>query len=95
MEIQSAALNELFVLQPVIIQGCVTPANPADRADGGIPKALYDGQPQGLECLVDSLPELQHRAWTMAANDLVDLFVNDNPRAATGKTVAEGEEQRC
>ncbi|UVM48999.1 Ig-like domain-containing protein [Pseudomonas sp. B21-015] len=93
MDIQSAALNEFFVLYPVIIQGWVSPVKPADIAHGGIPKALYDGQAQGLECLVDPWTELQLRSWIMAADDRVDLYVNGDPTPVTGKTIASGEEQ--
>ncbi|KAA0975044.1 Ig-like domain-containing protein [Pseudomonas sp. ANT_H12B] len=93
MDIQSSVLNQLFVLYPVIIQGWVSPLKPADLAQGGIPKSLYDGQPQGLECLVDPWTELQLLSWTMAADDRVDLYVNDDPTPVTGKTVAPGEEQ--
>ena len=92
MDIQSAAFSELFVLFPVIIQGWVSPVKPANIADGGIPKALYDGQTQGLECLVDPWTELQLRSWIMAADDRVDLYVNDDPTPVTGKTVNPGEE---
>lgn len=94
MDIQSSIFNELFVLYPVIIQGWVTPVKPEGIAQGGIPKALYDGQTQGLECLIDPWTEMQLASWTMAADDRVDLFVNDNPTPATGKTVAPGDEQQ-
>ncbi|WP_415757501.1 YncE family protein [Pseudomonas sp. LT1P18] len=94
MDIQSSVLNELFVLYPVIIQGWVSPLKPANLAHGGIPKSLYDGQPQGLECLVDPWTELQLFSWTMAVDDRVDLYVNDDPTPVTGKTVAPGEEQQ-
>lgn len=94
MDIQSSIFNELFVLYPVIIQGWVTPVKPEGIAQGGIPKALYDGQTQGLECLIDPWTEMQLASWTMAADDRVDLYVNDNPTPVTGKTVAPGEEQQ-
>jgi hypothetical protein len=90
MDIQSAALNELFVLYPVIIQGWISPVQPAGLAHGGIPKLLYDGQPNGLECLVDPWTEV--RAWTLAVDDRVDLFINDNPKPVGGKTIKPGEE---
>jgi len=93
MDIQSSVLNQLFVLYPVIIQGWVSPLKPANLADGGIPKSLYDGQTQGLECLVDPWTELQLFSWAMAVDDRVDLYVNDDPTPVTGKTVAPGEEQ--
>lgn len=93
IDIQSSVLNELFVLYPLIIQGWVSPVKPDGSAHGGIPKALYDDQPKGLECLVDPWTELQVRSWTMAADDRVDLYVNDDPTPATGKTVESGQEQ--
>lgn len=93
MDIQPAELNEVFELVPMHIPGWVSPVKPANLADGGIPKSLYDGQAQGLECLVDPWKELQLRSWTMAADDRVDLYVNDDLTPVTGKTVAPGEEQ--
>ncbi|MHC8340431.1 Ig-like domain-containing protein [Pseudomonas sp. HLT2-19-2] len=92
MDIQSAVLTELFVLYPVIIPGWVSPVKPPDIAHGGIPKSLYDGQAQGLECLVDPWTELQLRSWTMAVDDRVDLYVNDDPTPVTGKTVSTEDE---
>jgi hypothetical protein len=92
MDIQSSVLNELFVLYPLIIQGWVSPVKPADIAHGGIPKALYDGNPQGLECLVDPWTELQMRSSTMAVDDRVDLYCNGNLVPGAGQTVKPGEE---
>lgn len=92
MDIQSAVLNELFTLYPVIIQGWVTPVKPQGIAHGGIPKVLYDGQTEGLECLIDPWTELQLNSWTMAADDRVDLYINDSPTPVTGRTVKPGEE---
>jgi YVTN family beta-propeller protein len=91
MDIQSAALNELFVLYPVHVSG-LRPVKPVGIADGGIPQALYNDK-QSLVCVVDPWTELQLSNWTMAVNDRVDLYVNDNPSPATGKTVAKGEEK--
>ena len=93
MDIQSSTLNDLFVLYPVIIPGWITPVRPAGLADGGIPQSLYDGQQQGLECLIDPWTELQRKSWTMAADDRADLYVNDDPTPVAGKTVEPGEEQ--
>ncbi|WP_277761722.1 hypothetical protein [Pseudomonas sp. A34-9] len=95
MDIQSSALNQLFVLYPVIIQGWISPVKPADLAHGGIPKSLYDGEPKGLECLIDPWAELQLQSlsWDMAVDDRVDLYVNNDPTPVTGKTVDPGEEQ--
>ncbi|WP_170947240.1 hypothetical protein [Pseudomonas sp. Irchel 3E19] len=92
MDIQSSVLNALFVLYPVIIQGWITPVKPAGIAHGGIPQVLYDGQLQGLECLIDPWPELQLQSWTMAVDDRVDLYINDNTTPVTGVTVKPGEE---
>lgn len=91
MDIQSAALNELFVLYPVIIQGWISPVRPAGIAAGGIPKALYDAVPAGLECLVDPWTEM--RSGTLAVDDRVDLYVNDGATPVHGKTINPGEEQ--
>lgn len=93
MDIQSVALNELFVLYPMMIPGWVSPVKPADIAQGGIPKALYDGQAQGLECLVDPWTELQLRSWIMAADDRVDLYCNGDLVPGAGQIVKPGEEQ--
>ncbi|MFL6611994.1 MAG: RCC1 domain-containing protein, partial [Pseudomonas sp.] len=93
MNIQSSALNELFTLYPVIIMGWVTPVKPAGSAHGGIPKSLYDNQPNGLRCLIDPWTELQRRSWTMMVDDRADLYVNDDAFPAAGKDVGPGEEQ--
>ncbi|MCP1444038.1 hypothetical protein J3D54_003170 [Pseudomonas sp. GGS8] len=93
MDIQSAELTKLFVLYPMIIPGWVTPVKPDGIAHGGIPKALYDGQAQGLECLVDSWAELQLRSWIMAVDDRVNLYCNGVLVAGAGQTVKPGEEQ--
>ncbi|PKA68881.1 hypothetical protein ATI02_1685 [Pseudomonas baetica] len=92
MDIQSAVLNQLFALFPVIIQGWFTPVRPAGIAHGGIPQVLYDGQSQGLLCLIDPWPELQLQSWTMAVDDRVDLYINDDPTPVAGVTIQPGEE---
>ncbi|MHA3739244.1 hypothetical protein ACXR0M_26730, partial [Pseudomonas sp. Eth.TT006] len=92
MDIQSSVLNQLFTLYPVIIQGWITPVKPDGTADGGIARAIYDDQPNGLECLVDPWSELALSNSTMTVNDRVDLYVNDDPTPAAGKTVMAGEE---
>lgn len=94
MDIQSAVLSKLFVLYPMIIQGWVTPVKPDGIAHGGIPKALYDGQAQGLECLVEPWTELLLRSWTMAVDDRVDLYCNGELVPGAGQTVKPGEEAR-
>lgn len=94
MDIQSSELNELFELYPVIIPGWVSPVKPDGIAHGGIPKALYDGQPLGLECLIDPWTELKRKSWTMAVDDRADLYANDDPTPVAGKTVALGEENQ-
>lgn len=90
MDIQSSVLNELFALFPVIVQGWVTPVRPVNTADGGIPKSLYDGQPKGLECLVDPWVERFNQA--VAVDDRVDLFINSGVTPVDGKTISSGEE---
>ncbi|UVL00049.1 Ig-like domain-containing protein [Pseudomonas sp. B21-048] len=80
------------MLHPVIIQGWVTPVKPDGIAHGGIPKALYDGQAQGLQCMVDPWTELQLRSWTMAVDDHVDLYCNGDLVPGAGQTVKPGEE---
>lgn len=92
MDIQSSVLNELFELFPVIIPGWRVPVRPPGIADGGIPQSLYDGQSKGLECLIDPWIELQRQSWTMAVDDRVELFINDDPTPVTGATVKPGEE---
>ncbi|WP_141233060.1 Ig-like domain-containing protein [Pseudomonas sp. Irchel 3E19] len=92
MDIQSAVLNQLFALFPVIIQGWITPVRPAGIAHGGIPQVLYDGQLQGLLCLIDPLTESQLQSSTMAAYDRVDLYINDDLTPVTGVTIQPGEE---
>ncbi|WP_053154820.1 hypothetical protein [Pseudomonas sp. Pf153] len=92
MASHSSTLDDLFALYPVIIPGWITPVKPVDLADGGIPKSLYDDQPQGLQCLIDPLNEMQRQSWTLAAWDRVDLYVNDNPTPVAGDTVQPGEE---
>jgi hypothetical protein len=84
--------SELLVLYPMFIPGWVSPVKPADIAHGGIPKALYDGQTKGLECLVDPWTELQMRSWTMAVDDRVDLYCNGSLVSGAGQTVKPGEE---
>ncbi|SFL10173.1 hypothetical protein SAMN03159473_05729, partial [Pseudomonas sp. NFACC52] len=93
MDIQFSTLDDLFELFPVIIPGWITPVKPAGIADGGIPKSLYDGQPQGLLCVIDPWTELKRQSWIMAAYDRADLYVNDDPTPVAGKTVDPGEEQ--
>ncbi|UZE16735.1 hypothetical protein LOY70_23050 [Pseudomonas sp. B21-054] len=92
MDIQSSTLDDLFVLYSVIIPGWIAPVKPVDLADGGIPKSLYDGQPQGLLCVIDPWTELKRQSWIMAAYDRADLYVNDDPTPVAGKTVDPGEE---
>ncbi|WP_417697366.1 hypothetical protein [Pseudomonas sp.] len=93
MDIQSSTLDALFELYPVIIPGWIKPVKPDGLADCGIPKSLYDGQPLGLECLIEPWTELQRQSWTMAADDRVGLYINDDPTPVAGKTIAVGEER--
>ncbi|EJN18189.1 hypothetical protein PMI35_06306 [Pseudomonas sp. GM78] len=85
--------NELFELYPLLIPNWVPSVKPEGIAHGGIPQALYDGQAQGLECLVKPWTESQFCSFTVAVGDRVDLYVNDDPTPVAGKTVAAGEEQ--
>ncbi|SFH47224.1 hypothetical protein [Pseudomonas sp. NFACC45] len=89
MDIQSSALNELFELWPVIIPGWVTPVKPANIADGGIPKRLYDDQTQGLECLIDPWFEIPRRGGTLQIDDQVDLYVNDDATPVAGDIIRD------
>ncbi|MHC8349469.1 hypothetical protein ACYZT7_08850 [Pseudomonas sp. RT4P38] len=92
IDIQSAVFNELLVLYPVIIQGWVAPVKPDGTAHGGIPKSLYDGQALGLECMVDPWTEINSLTFTMAVDDHVGLYINDDPTPVTGKTVSKEDE---
>lgn len=89
MDIQSSELNELFDLIPVIIPGWVTPVKPANLADGGIPKRIYDDQALGLECLVDPWFEIPRRGGTLEIDDQVDLYVNDDTTPVAGDIIRE------
>jgi len=89
MDIQSSALNELFALYSIIVQGWISPVRPVNTADGGIPKSLYDDQLKGLECLVDPWVELNQ---AVAGDDRVDLFINNGVTPVDGKTISPGEE---
>ncbi|TBN47106.1 hypothetical protein [Pseudomonas sp. BGI-2] len=90
MDIQSAALNQLFVLFPVIIPGWITPVRPAGIAAGGIPHSIYDDQPRGLECLVD--PWTEPLMAVTAVDDRVDLYIEGVAASVDGKTISPGEE---
>lgn len=90
MDIQSSALNELFALYSIIVQGWISPVRPVNTADGGIPKSLYDDQLKGLECLVDPWVERFNQA--VAVDDRVDLFINNGVTPVDGKTISPGEE---
>ncbi|SIS13056.1 Ig-like domain-containing protein [Pseudomonas sp. A214] len=89
MDIQSSELNELFKLIPVIIPGWVTPVKPANLANGGIPKRIYDDQALGLECLVDPWFEIPRRGGTLEIDDQVDLYVNDDATPSAGDIIRE------
>ena len=79
---------EVFTLYPVMIQGWVDPVQPRERADGGIPKKIYDEVPEGLECLIDPWTEFRTlRVAPPALNDRVDLYIDGLPTAVAGKTI--------
>lgn len=94
MDIQSKALNQLFVLFPLIIQGSVTPVKPDGIADVGVSRTLASANSRGLEILADPWSELKLLASTKAAHDRIDVYVEGNPSPATGKTIAPGEEDQ-
>ena len=93
MDIQSSELDALFDLVPVLIPGLITPVKPANLAHGGIPKSLYDGNPDGLLCVIDPLDEMQRHSWTLEAWDQISLYVNADLTPVAGDTVKPGEEQ--
>ncbi|HEX4547590.1 hypothetical protein [Pseudomonas sp.] len=92
MDIQSSVLDAIFVLYPVHVPGWITPVEPAGSAHGGIPLALYDGSPKGLQCVIDPWTELQQRSVTLAAYDSVALYVQGKTRPVDSATVQPGEE---
>lgn len=94
VDIQSLVLNESFVLFPVFVPGWVSPIKPPERANGGIPRLLYDDKPTGLQCVVDPWSELKSRNQIMEAFDSVALFVNNELTPVDGATVQPGDEQK-
>jgi hypothetical protein len=94
VDIQSSAFNELFVLYPVFVPGWVSPIKPPARANGGIPRSLYDDKPTGLQCVVDPWSELQQLNQIMEAFDSVALFVNNESTPVGSATVQPGDEQK-
>lgn len=77
-------------LFPVIIQGWVSPVQPAGLADGGISKKLYHDDPRGLMCLIDPLTTLG--SIVLAVDDRVDLHLGNRPMPVDGHTIQPGEE---
>lgn len=94
MDIQSSTLTEIFELLPVHVPGWVSPVKPPDRAKGGIPRTLYDGNPRGLQCVIDPWAELQRHNQSLEAYDSVALYVNDDAKSVDGATVQPGDEQK-
>jgi hypothetical protein len=94
VDIQSSALNELFVLYPLIIQGAVTPVKPDGIANVGVSRALVGADPRGLEVLADPWIELKMLASTKATHDRIDIYIEGNPNPVTGKTIPPGEEDQ-
>ncbi|AXA56771.1 hypothetical protein ACNT2N_27135 [Pseudomonas thivervalensis] len=93
MDTESSVLNHPFDLFPVYIPGWKTPVLPEGLAHGGIPQSIYDGRPQGLQCVIYAWTELKSGSWTMAVLDRVDLYVNGELSGA-GFTVQPGEENK-
>jgi YVTN family beta-propeller protein len=94
MDIQSSTLTEIFELLPVHVPGWVSPVKPPDLAKGGIPRTLYDGNPRGLQCVIDPWAELQRHNQSLEAYDSVALYVNDDAKSVDGATVQPGDEQK-
>jgi hypothetical protein len=90
MDIQSAALSQLFVLFPVIIPGWIPSVRPPGIAAGGIPHSIYDDRTKGLECLVD--PWAEPLMTRTAVDDRVDLYIEGVAAPVDGKTISPGEE---
>ncbi|MFJ2326225.1 Ig-like domain-containing protein [Pseudomonas sp. NPDC087690] len=94
MDIQSLVLSESFVLFPVFLPGWISPIKPPERANGGVPRSLYDDKPTGLQCVVDPWSEMQSRNQTMEAFDSVALFINNELTQVDSATVQPGDEQK-
>ncbi|MFJ4247704.1 hypothetical protein [Pseudomonas sp. NPDC089741] len=94
MDIQSSILNAIFELFPVHVPGWVSPIKPPERANGGIPRSLYDDKDSGLQVVSDPWSELQRRNQLMEAFDSVALYVNDAPTSVAGAIVQPGDEQK-
>jgi hypothetical protein len=94
VDIQSLVLNESFVLFPVFLPGWISPIKPPERANGGVPRSLYDDKPTGLQCVVDPWSEMQSRNQTMEAFDSVALFINNELTQVDSATVQPGDEQK-
>ncbi|EUB82819.1 hypothetical protein [Pseudomonas sp. GM30] len=93
MDIHSIS-NEIFELYPLFIPGWITPIKPADRAHGGIPKSIYDGNPLGLQVVIDPWTERQFFQDPKAEFDSVALYLNDDEPPVTSHTVQPGDEHK-
>lgn len=86
--------NNILELYPVLIPGWITPIKPADRADGGIPKSIYDGNPLGLQVVIDPWTERQFFQDPKAEFDSVALYLNDDEPPVASHTVQPGDEHK-
>ncbi|WP_149086882.1 hypothetical protein [Pseudomonas prosekii] len=82
-----AAQNQNLILYPLMIPGWITPVVHPQNPHGGIPKAIYDDKPLGLQCFIDP--------WTfpMSLGDHVSILVNDRLIPETGRTISAGQER--
>jgi len=86
--------NNILELYPVLIPGWITPIKPADRADGGIPKSIYDGNPLGLQVVIDPWTERRFFQDPKAEFDSVALYLNDDEPPVASHTVQPGDEHK-
>jgi len=86
--------NKIFELYPLLITGWITPIKPADRADGGIPKSIYDGNLLGLQVVIDPWTERQFFQDPKAEFDSVALYLNDDEPPVASHTVQPGDEHK-
>lgn len=82
--------NAILDVDPPIIQGWVSPVQPAGLAHGGVSISLAELEdPLGLRCLIDPWPD--GRAVTpLAEDDRVNLYTDDSPLPVDGFTIPKG-----
>jgi hypothetical protein len=92
IDIQSDDLIEVLKLFPVFLPGWVTPVRPSGLANGGVPRRLFTGTPERVQCVVDPWTELLNRGVAaLAEYDSVELFINGGTTAVDSHTVEAGE----